>query len=343
VDGRKGELSDDQRRSLVVIERQTQRLGRLIEELEAELGPKASEARAPSPVFRIDESVPRILLADDDDSILELLNELLSSRYRLTFTHDGGEAKRTLEEQSFDAAIVDLDLPVLNGFEVARAVRSNVRDPPAFIFLSGHTSAETKVRGLSLGDYVTKPFDPDELLARIARVVSSVEREASLRADAMTDPMTGLANYRSLTESLDRELARARRYGNPLSLIMLDLDHLKAINDEHGHDAGNEAICLVAEVLKGAVRSFEVVARQGGDEFAIVLPNTGRAEAERLAERLCRTVASESVRGVRLSASIGVASRQPDDMRDAPALLKASDEALYRAKRAGRSRVASEI
>jgi two-component system cell cycle response regulator len=343
VDGLKGALSDDQRRSLLVIEQQTQRLARLIDELEAELGPKVRESgRAPRSPSSLDEARPRILLADDDDAILELLGELLSSRYQLTFAHDGGEAKSALEQQSFHLAIVDLDLPVLDGFAIAKAIRAaNLREPPAFIFLSAHSSPEIKVQGLSLGaaDYVTKPFDPDELLARIARVVSSVVREASLRADAMTDPMTGLSNYRSLTQSLERELARARRYGDPLSLIMLDLDHLKAINDQHGHDAGNEAIGLVADVLKGAVRSFEVVARQGGDEFVIVLPNTTKSEAERLGERLCKKVAEQSVRGMHLSASIGVASRGPNDPRDAPDLLKASDEALYRAKRAGRGRV----
>src|SRR5262249_40933391 len=145
-----------------------------------------------------------------------------------------------------------------------------------------------KVRALSLGaaDYVTKPFDPDELMARIARIVASVIREASLRADALTDPLTGLANYRSLTQSIDRELERSRRYGEPLSLLTLDLDRLKAINDAFGHDAGNDAIRLLAEVLKGAVRRFEVVARQGGDEFAVLLPNTDSVEATKLAERL---------------------------------------------------------
>src|SRR5439155_14856303 len=160
--------------------------------------------------------------------------------------------------------------------------------------------------------------------------------EASLPADAMTDSLTGLANYRSLTESLEREIERARRNGHPLSIITLDVDRLKAINDEHGHDAGNEAIRLVAQVLKGAVRSFETVARQGGDEFAVLLPNTGMHDAERLAERLRVQIAARSVRGVSLSASIGVAARDEEHDLDAKGLVKASDEALYRAKYAGR-------
>jgi two-component system cell cycle response regulator len=345
MDGRKGELSEEQRRSLAVIERQTHRLGRLVDELETELVVTAPipPTPAPAPPLSIEESRVRILLADDDDAILELLVELLSSRYEVTLARDGGEALRAMDREMFHLAIVDLDLPVANGFAIAEAIgAANEHESPAFMFLSGHSNAEAKVQGLSLGaaDYVTKPFEPEELLARIARVVAGVAREATLRADAMTDSLTGLFNYRSLTQTLEQEISRARRYAQPLSLITLDLDYLKAINDEHGHDAGNEAIRLVGDVLKGAVRSFEMVARQGGDEFAVILPNTGKAEAEHLAQRLCQKIAAQAVRGIRLSASVGVASREPTDTIDAAALQKASDEALYLAKRAGRGRVA---
>ena len=134
------------------------------------------------------------------------------------------------------------------------------------MFLSAHSDPRLKVRALALGavDYMTKPFDSGELVARVARILAAVTREASLRADAMTDPLTGLANYRSFSLSLARELERSLRYELPLSLLTVDLDHLKVINDDHGHDVGSEAIRLVARVLTGAVRKFEVVARQGG-------------------------------------------------------------------------------
>jgi diguanylate cyclase (GGDEF)-like protein len=346
LDGAKGALSEEQRGSLASIEKQSRKLARLVDELELVPHEDATRVAPAPPPLPADptETRFRVLVADDDDFILELLAELLSPHYELTFARDGGEALGALSSESFHLAIVDLDLPVLDGFGIAGAIcGKSKRDAPAFIFLTGHSAPEAKVRGLSLGaaDYVTKPFEPDELLARIARAVAGVAREASLRAEAMTDSMTGLHNYRSLNQTLELELSRARRYGHPLSLITLDLDHLKAINDEHGHDAGNEAIRLVGEVLKGAVRSFEVVARQGGDEFAVVLPNTGKAEAESLARRLCQRIAHHSVHGRALSASIGVASREPNDVTDAPALQKASDEALYRAKRGGRGRVAS--
>jgi len=343
LDGSKGELNDEQRRSVSAIEKQTQKLARLLAKLE-DWGPPTppSETRLPSGVFSLESlASPPLLVADDDEQILEILNELLSSRYQLTLVKDGGEALAALRSQNFHLAIVDLNLPVLDGFGIVQALRATGEREPAFMFLSAQTNPQTKVRALSLGaaDYVTKPFDPDELTARIARIVASVTREASLRADALTDPLTGLANYRSLAQSLERELERSRRYGHPLSLITLDLDHLKAINDEHGHDAGNEAIRLVADVLKGTVRSFDVVARQGGDEFAVLLPNTSSAEAERLAHRLRGEITHQLLQGMPLSASIGVASREKGNELEARALVKASDEALYRAKYAGRNRV----
>jgi diguanylate cyclase (GGDEF)-like protein len=343
--GRRGELTDEQRRSVASIEKQVERLESLFDRLEAAEPPDLPPTALLSGVFQANQlSQPRILVADDDEGVLELLRDLLSGHYEITFARDGREALASLGSEAFHLAIIDLHLPVLDGFELVRALRSAALPwTPALMFLSAESDPHTKVQALALGavDYVTKPFDPEELAARVARIIAMVRREASLRADALTDSLTGLANYRSLAESLEREIERARRYRQPLSLIMLDLDRLKAINDEHGHDAGDEAIRLVAQVLKGAVRSFEIVARQGGDEFAVLLPNTKLAEAERLAERLRAEVESRSVRGIALSASIGVASRDAAHDVDAKGLVKASDEALYRAKYAGRGRVES--
>jgi two-component system cell cycle response regulator len=301
---------------------------------------RATDAQVPEMATPKVVSNGRLLLADDDPEMLELLSEILAGRYELTLARDGAEAVAALAKQNFNLAIVDLNLPVLDGFGVAEAMRVSDHPPPPFIFLSAQTSPQVKVRGLELGasDYVTKPFDPDELTARIARIIAAVERESTLRADAMTDSMTGLSNYRSFSESLAREVERSRRYAQPLSLVSVDLDHLKAINDEHGHDVGSEAIVLLATVLKKAVRSFEMVARIGGDEFALLLPNTDAREALALAERLREQLLEHPLRGSILTASIGVASRDAHINLDGPGLVKASDEALYRAKRAGRNR-----
>ena len=242
LDGYKGELNDTQRRSVSAIERQVRRLGDLLRRCRAsprDVG--ATSARIETFPVGSDSS-PSILIADDDPEILELLGSLLASRYRLTFAQDGREALALLLSRSFQLTIVDIELPHLDGFALVDAAR-RAGEAPAFLFLSAHADSQAKVRALSMGaaDYVTKPFDTDELAARIARVIATVNRENSLRAEALTDQLTGLSNYRSLMQSLDRELERSRRYSEPLSLITLDLDHLKAINDEHGHDAGNDA------------------------------------------------------------------------------------------------------
>ena len=294
--------------------------------------------------------VPAVLLVDDDEDILSALSELLSSRYSVTLARDGAEALKALRGGVFDLAVIDLGLPIVDGLSVVRTVRErDNRQSPAFLVLSAETDPQVKAQALALGavDYMTKPFDPDELLARIARILTTVTREASLLADAMTDSLTGLANYRCFAQNLDRELERSRRYERPLSLITLDLDHMKAINDQHGHGVGDDAIRLVASVLTGAVRKFELVARQGGDEFAVILPNTGAADARQLADRLREAVGAQTVSGMSLSASVGLASWENGKGGaarhfDVAALLKASDEALYRAKRAGRGRVESQ-
>jgi diguanylate cyclase (GGDEF)-like protein len=340
--GSRSAFSDADRQSLLVVEEQAQNLDRLLKALESVEPPTSVEPQtAPPPSGSGAPDWPAILIADDDDEVLQALGELLSGRYRVTLARDGGEAMSAIRLWRFDLAIFDLGLPVIDGFGLVEAIRgSDEHQSTAVMFLSGRSEPQLKVHALALGaaDYVTKPFDPDELVARVARILAAVTREASLRTDAMTDPLTGLANYRSFSQSLERELERSRRYELPLSLITLDLDHLKVINDEHGHDVGNDAIRLVARVLTDAVRKFEVVARQGGDEFAVILPSTSASDARQLAERLRGEIGAQIVHGVRLSASIGVASWTRCSL-DAAALLKASDEALYRAKRAGRDRV----
>jgi diguanylate cyclase (GGDEF)-like protein len=291
---------------------------------------------------------PSILIAEDDEDIMAALKDLLSGRYRITAVSDGSQALAALSLSTFDLAIVDMQLPVVDGLQLIKNTRSGgEHGAPAFLVLSGSSDPQTKAQALALGatDYMTKPVEADELLARMARILATIAREASLLADAMTDSLTGLANYRSFSQGLTRELERSRRYNLPLSLITLDLDHMKVINDQHGHEAGNDAIRLVAGVLSGAVRKFELVARQGGDEFAVIVPNTSASDAGQLAERLRAAIGAQTILGQKLSASIGLASWETNGREGRPLVaatfVKASDEALFRAKRAGRDRVES--
>jgi diguanylate cyclase (GGDEF)-like protein len=163
-----------------------------------------------------------------------------------------------------------------------------------------------------------------------AALFDNVQLFDKVRHLAATDPLTGLANYRRLMEALDSEFLRSDRTGRPFSVVLFDLNGLKTINDHHGHLTGSRAICRVASVLRNNSRTIDVPARYGGDEFALILPETGPAEAHEAAERVSRYVADDPELPA-ISISAGVASF-PQDARSVEALLAAADRALYRAK-----------
>jgi diguanylate cyclase (GGDEF)-like protein len=167
-------------------------------------------------------------------------------------------------------------------------------------------------------------------------------RLAELSRLATTDALTGLANRRRFTEQLARETASARRYGHALSLLFLDLDHFKAVNDTHGHAVGDRVLQQVARLLAERARSTDLVARIGGEEFAVLLPSTDAAGARLVAEDLCARVRAHDFGALpRVTASIGLAQFRPEAGDDCGACLFAdADRALYAAKTAGRDRVA---
>jgi len=177
------------------------------------------------------------------------------------------------------------------------------------------------------------------LCDQVAVAIENAELHMEIERQAVTDGLTGVANRRSFNESLSKEFERAKRYGQPLSLAVIDLDFLKKINDTYGHMTGDEAIKSIGTVLAQSSRSIDITARYGGEEFCVLLPNTDIDMAEQLAERLRRLIRETEIDGPgALSASIGVASF-PLHADGADALFLRADEALYRAKQDGRNRV----
>jgi len=180
------------------------------------------------------------------------------------------------------------------------------------------------------------------VLDRANRQLSEAAEE--LERLARTDGLTGLANHRTLTELLDNEVVRAERYGQPLSLMMIDVDHFKAFNDTHGHPAGDVVLVGIAALLRQRLRTVDVAARYGGEEFAVVLPATGLQDATRLAQELVRAVRERTFEGeatqpggaITISAGVGCWAGAPET---AGQLLERADAALYAAKAAGRDRV----
>lgn len=189
------------------------------------------------------------------------------------------------------------------------------------------------------------------LTARLGlETAEGVRRIAALEQETVTDPLTGLFNRRYLDRRLEEEVARASRYETPLSVLVLDLDYFKDINDRFGHQGGDIVLRMFAEVVEGALRETDFVARYGGEEFVVVAPHTELADAESLAERLRKRIETEPLvlppehnlrKPIALTASIGVASRSTQ-LSEAKAIVQAADRCLYRAKRLGRNRVVAD-
>jgi two-component system, cell cycle response regulator len=199
-----------------------------------------------------------------------------------------------------------------------RALREAAGDPPDYIYVGTSTAIAFSLFGYALG--------------------RQADRLAEL---SETDALTGLSNARGLFDRLDAELARSRRYREPIALLFVDLDGLKSINDRYGHRAGDEAIRNLAEVIRSQLRESDVGARWGGDEFAVLAPNTSRAAALALAERIRALIPRQSVEWP-LSGSVGVAAIEPrtdGEVWDASTLMRAADAAMYDAKRGGRNKV----
>ncbi len=187
----------------------------------------------------------------------------------------------------------------------------------------------------------------DELAMANARLrdhdLKLTELNQQLSLLAQTDDTTGLYNKRRLVEQLDAEIARARRYGEILSCLMIDIDDFKMVNDSHGHQAGDEALCKIGTILKNSLRRTDFIARYGGEEFTILLPRTDRAGAQRVAEGICARIKSSDLittkATLRLTVSIGIACCTKFDRLDARHVILSADNALYRAKRMGKDRV----
>ena len=207
-------------------------------------------------------------------------------------------------------------------------------------------------KGLDLGvtDYLVKPLDRGELLARVRTQVRRRRYHDRLReriqtsmSMAFTDSLTGLYNRRYLMTHLDRKLMGIAETGKPVSVMLFDVDHFKAVNDTHGHGVGDDVLVNLAEVASDNLRAVDLVARLGGEEFVVVMPESNAATAMQVAERLCSQVAESSIQlpdgtPLGVTVSIGVAtSETADEMADD--LLERADTALYTAKNAGRNRV----
>ncbi|MCI0654440.1 MAG: diguanylate cyclase [Methylococcaceae bacterium] len=307
-----------------------------------------------------------IVLVDDDPLFLALMTlELSTAGHRLRTCRNGQQALKEIFANVPQLVLADWSMQPMDGLTLCRTLRQSAIGRDLYlIMLTAHNGGDHYIRAFEAGvdDYVTKPVDFNILQARIraGQRICALQAELSkehaelehrskalalanrkLEQAANTDLLTGLPNRRYGLHRLDQEFAQAQRYGRPLSVMILDLDHFKSVNDSLGHAAGDEVLKYAARIMQQALRNFDTLCRWGGEEFIAIVPDTGLAAASKLAERLRCALASENPKGLALkrlvTVSIGVAAYPAG--RDVEHLLHLADQALYRAKDRGRNRV----
>jgi diguanylate cyclase (GGDEF)-like protein len=290
------------------------------------------------------EHKANILVVDDNPDKLHLLEAALSlAGYTIATATDGVEALAAIETYQPDLVITDVMMPRMNGYELAQRIRANPLTK--FIPVIMQTAAGRRVEDLrrasevgALG-YITDPTDLDLLLSRTRTLLEFKAYLDVCEEAAFTDHLTGLANRRRFERQLEREVSRTLRLGHPFSLLMVDIDNFKSLNDTFGHNVGDEAIRRMGKVLREGTRGIDLAARFGGEEFAILLVETDLARGMEVAERLRASIENMAIPSSgKITASFGVAEC-PTSAQTALDILKVADTLLYEAKGNGRNRV----
>jgi diguanylate cyclase (GGDEF)-like protein len=286
------------------------------------------------------------VVEDDAAQRAFLVSQLRRWDYVVVEAASGARGLQLVYQHRPRVLICDIVLPDLNGIQVCREVRADpTLDGTYIVLATAYNGKERKRRALNAGadEYLQKPYDLQELKARIRNGLRYNRLQERLERAALTDGLTGLWNHSQFRELLDREFQRTRRYGGALALLMIDLDHFKAVNDTFGHEVGNQVLKLTARHLQRTARETDIVVRYGGEEFAVICPETNVDEATRLAQRV-RRMFPRRVRSVEypqltVRASLGVASSEDPRANSAADLIGLCDQALYCSKRQGRDRV----
>jgi len=295
------------------------------------------------------ESKPVVVLIDDSQDVHRLLTvRLRSEPIELKCFSNGAEALAAFEQLKPTLVLLDLDMPDMDGFAVLRAIKAmpGMANTPVLI-LSGLTGADDKVAAFDLGatDYVTKPFDMSELRARVRSALRMARLVRLLAERAEVDGLTGLANRAAFNRRWTQSVSEAQRYGKKLTLAVLDIDHFKKINDTYGHPAGDEVIQGFANTINSNIRESDTACRYGGEEFCVIMPETGPEEAKIMAERI-REAMQECTWNKhpehKVTVSIGLAGSDGNAAITPEVWLERADKALYNAKNAGRNRVVAD-
>jgi len=320
------------------------------------------------------QRVQDILVVDDSPTMRAVLYDILTAQgHNVRQAENGRLALQEVAREEPDLIVLDVMMPELDGYSVCRRVREDYGYIPV-LMVTAKGSSEDMVRALEAGadDCIAKPFEPMELSARVqsllrirslhqrlftqnneleaknrelerlARALNRANKELTLLS--VTDGLTKAYNHRHFQERFKAEFARSERYGTLLSVILIDIDHFKKVNDNFGHPVGDQVLVHLVEVLEDSVRKEDLVARYGGEEFILMLPETSGPRALLLAKRIRERIEQSAVEidsslSVRYTVSLGVASFEPGGkVQTAEALIAKADSALYSAKANGRNR-----
>jgi two-component system cell cycle response regulator len=299
----------------------------------------------------------RILLVDDRPSSYERLARTLASEHEVDVETDPQEALFHVADSKYDVLLVSLGLKDFDALRLCSQVRSleRTRSLPMLVMAEPEENARV-IRGLEIGvnDYLLRPIDKNEMLARVRTQIRRKRYSERLRDNvqlsiemAVTDSLTGLHNRRYMETHLGTLVEQAASRGKPLSVLVLDIDFFKSVNDSYGHDAGDDVLREFAVRVRKSIRGIDLACRYGGEEFVIVMPETDMAVASMVAERLRRRIAGDpfplSPDGAAIEVTISIGLAALAGAQDtALSILRRADQALYRAKRDGRNRVVAD-
>jgi two-component system cell cycle response regulator len=296
----------------------------------------------------LEDLPPTVLVVDDARDVRTLVRlELELSGVRVVEAGKGDDALRLLSEEMVDVVLLDVDIPVLDGYQVMARVQADPRlSEVPVVFLTAQDAPDDVIRALALGahDHIAKPFHSSELRARVEGAVRVKRLQDQLRAsnrrlleESRTDILTRLPNRRRIEEELQRVASASKRHGTEYTVVVVDIDRFKTVNDTWGHAAGDEVLRTVASLLTATLRTEDAVGRWGGEEFLFVLPMTPLDGGLALMDRVRRLLAASPVsvapgEEVTVTISAGIASGVGDFLP----VVTAADDAVYAAKAAGR-------
>jgi len=285
---------------------------------------------------------PVVLIVDDEPVNIQVLAACLKDSYQIKVATSGKQCIELIQTGlEVDLILLDIDMPDMDGYEVCTILKSSITTASIpIVFVTAKNEIHEEEKGLEIGavDYITKPISPAIVAARVKTHVTLKLQHDKLQDMAMHDQLTGLYNRYFLIAAASHKVSKSKRHNYALSVLMMDIDHFKAINDNHGHAVGDDVLKVVAECLSIEKRKEDVLARFGGEEFVLLLDHCNVAQAELKAEKLRAAIEALQPSGLKITVSVGVAQlNSKEDSFAEP--LKRADDALYIAKDQGRNRV----